>query len=405
MMINFDIEKIKTAIADGWGKITNHDPKRAAIIVVLILFIIGAVPKVIRFVTTSISAHSVEYIALTETPEISDGDNVLTLSGELKPYLHTEIFSRINGLVKQRYVQLGQHVRQGQTLATIDTPDLDAEAQSARSALISAQKHLMETRYQYSYAKQTYDRYKRSAVGGAVSRQEIDTKYNDYKTAEMNFFSAKADVQKAQSDLRRLTELQKYKRVVAPFSGIISKYNVDAGANVVAGGSTTSTSLFEIQQIDKFRATVFVPQNFVRFITNGQAVDVYAPENPTKKIRGYISQISGKLDNVSRSMEVALIVPNDNKSGLYSGLYVKTDINIKGKQKVMTVNPACLTTFKSPDQYVAEVRPDSTVHFIRVKQGRDFGDKVEILEGLKGNEHLITNLNDDIKEGQKVKFK
>jgi len=199
--------------------------------------------------------------------------------------------------------------------------------------------------------------------------------------------------------------LQKYKRVVAPFSGIISKYNVDAGANVVAGGSTTSTSLFEIQQIDKFRATVFVPQNFVRFITNGQAVDVYAPENPTKKIRGYISQISGKLDNVSRSMEVALIVPNDNKSGLYSGLYVKTDINIKGKQKGMTVNPACLTTFKSPDQYVAEVRPDSTVHFIRVKQGRDFGDKVEILEGLKGNEHLITNLNDDIKEGQKVKFK
>ena len=104
-------------------------------------------------------------------------------------------------------------------------------------------------------------------------------------------------------------------------------------------------------------------------------------------------------------MEVALIVPNDNKSGLYSGLYIKTNINIKNKQKIMTINPACLTTLTTPDQYVIEVKPDSTIHFIKVKQGRDLGDRVEILEGLKGNERLITNINDDLKEGQKVKFK
>ena len=373
--------------------------------IVAFLLLVGIIPKVVRFITTSINAREAKYVALVEKPTLTNGEDGLELSGELKPYLQTEMFSRINGLVSERCVQLGDHVKKGQLLATIDTPDLDAEAASAKSALISAEKHLMETKYQYNFAKQTYERFKNSSSDGAISRQDLDTKYNEFKTSEMNYLGAQADVDKAKQDLNRLTALQGYKRVVAPFDGVISKYNIDAGANVVSGGSSTSTSLFEIQQIDKFRATIFVPQNYVRFIKDGQAVEVYIPENPSQKFKGYISQISGKLDNVSRAMEVALIIPNDGKSGLYSGLYVKTNIDVKDRQKYLTINPACLTTFNSPDQYVAEVRPDSTIHFIKVKQGRDFGDKVEILEGLKGDEKLITNINDNLKEGDKVEFK
>ena len=379
--------------------------KNIIIAIVAFLLLVGIIPKVVRFITTSINAREAKYVALVEKPTLTNGEDGLELSGELKPYLQTEMFSRINGLVSERCVQLGDHVKKGQLLATIDTPDLDAEAASAKSALISAEKHLMETKYQYNFAKQTYERFKNSSSDGAISRQDLDTKYNEFKTSEMNYLGAQADVDKAKQDLNRLTALQGYKRVVAPFDGVISKYNIDAGANVVSGGSSTSTNLFEIQQIDKFRATIFVPQNYVRFIKNGQAVEVYIPENPSQKFKGYISQISGKLDNVSRAMEVALVIPNDGKSGLYSGLYVKTNIDVKDRQKYLTINPACLTTFNSPDQYVAEVRPDSTIHFIKVKQGRDFGDKVEILEGLKGDEKLITNINDNLKEGDKVEFK
>ena len=379
--------------------------KNIIIAIVAFLLLVGIIPKVVRFITTSINAREAKYVALVEKPILTNGEDGLELSGELKPYLQTEMFSRINGLVSERYVQLGDHVKKGQLLATIDTPDLDAEAASAKSALISAEKHLMETKYQYNFAKQTYERFKNSSSDGAISRQDLDTKYNEFKTSEMNYLGAQADVDKAKQDLNRLTALQGYKRVVAPFDGVISKYNIDAGANVVSGGSSTSTSLFEIQQIDKFRATIFVPQNYVRFIKDGQAVEVYIPENPSQKFKGYISQISGKLDNVSRAMEVALVIPNDGKSGLYSGLYVKTNIDVKDRQKYLTINPACLTTFNSPDQYVAQVRPDSTIHFIKVKQGRDFGDKVEILEGLKGDEKLITNINDNLKEGDKVEFK
>lgn len=379
--------------------------KNIIIAIVAFLLLVGIIPKVVRFITTSINAREAKYVALVEKPTLTNGEDGLELSGELKPYLQTEMFSRINGLVSERCVQLGDHVKKGQLLATIDTPDLDAETASAKSALISAEKHLMETKYQYNFAKQTYERFKNSSSDGAISRQDLDTKYNEFKTSEMNYLGAQADVDKAKQDLNRLTALQGYKRVVAPFDGVISKYNIDAGANVVSGGSSTSTSLFEIQQIDKFRATIFVPQNYVRFIKDGQAVEVYIPENPSQKFKGYISQISGKLDNVSRAMEVALVIPNDGKSGLYSGLYVKTNIDVKDRQKYLTINPACLTTFNSPDQYVAEVKPDSTIHFIKVKQGRDLGDKVEILEGLKGDEKLITNINDNLKEGDKVEFK
>ena len=379
--------------------------KNIIIAIVAFLLLVGIIPKVVRFITTSINAREAKYVALVEKPTLTNGEDGLELSGELKPYLQTEMFSRINGLVSERCVQLGDHVKKGQLLATIDTPDLDAETASAKSVLISAEKHLMETKYQYNFAKQTYERFKNSSSDGAISRQDLDTKYNEFKTSEMNYLGAQADVDKAKQDLNRLTALQGYKRVVAPFDGVISKYNIDAGANVVSGGSSTSTSLFEIQQIDKFRATIFVPQNYVRFIKDGQAVEVYIPENPSQKFKGYISQISGKLDNVSRAMEVALVIPNDGKSGLYSGLYVKTNIDVKDRQKYLTINPACLTTFNSPDQYVAQVRPDSTIHFIKVKQGRDFGDKVEILEGLKGDEKLITNINDNLKEGDKVEFK
>ena len=379
--------------------------KNIIIAIVAFLLLVGIIPKVVRFITTSINAREAKYVALVEKPTLTNGEDGLELSGELKPYLQTEMFSRINGLVSERCVQLGDHVKKGQLLATIDTPDLDAEAASAKSALISAEKHLMETKYQYNFAKQTYERFKNSSSDGAISRQDLDTKYNEFKTSEMNYLGAQADVDKAKQDLNRLTALQGYKRVVAPFDGVISKYNIDAGANVVSGGSSTRTSLFEIQQIDKFRATIFVSQNYVRFIKDGQAVEVYIPENPSQKFKGYISQISGKLDNVSRAMEVALVIPNDGKLGLYSGLYVKTNIDVKDRQKYLTINPACLTTFNSPDQYVAEVRPDSTIHFIKVKQGRDFGDKVEILEGLKGDQKLITNINDNLKEGDKVEFK
>ncbi len=143
---------------------------------------------------------------------------------------------------------------------------------------------------------------------------------------------------------------------------------------------------------------------FLYNIYDGQAVDVYIPEKPPQKFKGYISQISGKLDNISRSMEVALIIPNDEKSVLYNGLYVKTKINIKGKEKILTINPSCLVTLNSPEQHVIQVKDDSTIHFLKIKHGRDLDDRIEILEWLKGDELLITNIKDVLKEGQKVKY-
>ena len=390
-MINNILEKIK-----------KHKIKSSVIGIFVFMFLVGFIPKVTRDIITWKNAKSYEYVALYENPKIESGDSTLELSGELKPYLHTEIFSRINGIIKKRYVELGDKVVQGQLLATIDSPDLDEEGHSANATLITAQKRLLEAEYQYNFSKQSYERYKQSSEGGAISKQELDAKHNEFKTSEMNYLAAKAEVKRAEAMKKRIQVLMDYKNVKAPFNGVISKYNIDAGANVVAGGSSTSTNLFEIQQIDKFRVSLNIPQNYIPYVKIGMTVDLYTPNNPKNKFKGIITQNSQKLDPISRTMEVVAIINNDDKSGLYPGLYVKSDINIKGEEKILTVNPACLTTLNT-GRYVVTVNDSGKIHFQKVLTGRDFGDKVEILEGLNGDENLIINITDDLQDGQTVK--
>ena len=384
------------------GKIKKHKVKSSVIGIFVFMFLVGFIPKVTRDIIAWKNAKSYEYVALYESPKIENGDSALELSGELKPYLHTEIFSRINGIIKKRYVELGDKVVQGQLLATIDSPDLDEEGQSANATLITAQKRLLEAEYQYNFSKQSYDRYKQSSEGGAISKQELDAKYNEFKTSEMNYLAAKAEVKRAEAMKNRVQALMDYKNVRAPFSGVISKYNIDVGANVVAGGSSTSTSLFEIQQIDKFRVSLNIPQNYIPYVKLGMTVDLYTPNNPKNKFKGTITQSSQTLDPVSRTMEVVAIINNANDSGLYAGLYVKSDIHINGEEKIITVNPASLTTLNT-GRYVVTVNKSGKIHFQKVLTGRDFGDKVEILEGLKGDENLIINITDDLRDGQTVK--
>ncbi len=385
-------------------KIKKHKVKSSVIAIFVFMFLVGFIPKVSRDIIAWKNAKSYEYIALYENPKIESGDSSLELSGELKPYLHTEIFSRINGIIKKRYVELGDKVVQGQLLATIESPDLDEEGQSANATLITAQKRLLEAEYQYNFSKQSYDRYNQSSEGGAISKQELDAKYNEFKTAEMNYQAAKAEVKRANAMKNRIQALMDYKNVRAPFNGVISKYNVDVGANVVAGGSSTSTSLFEIQQIDKFRVSLNIPQNYIPYVKLGMTVDLYTPNNPKNKFKGVITQNSQALDPVSRTMEVVAIINNDEESGLYPGLYVKSDIHINGEEKIITVNPACLTTLNT-GRYVITVNKVGKIHFQKVLTGRDFGDRVEILEGLRGDENLIINITDDLKDGQTVKWR
>ena len=174
--------------------------------IVGVFFIIGLIPKLVRFIETALRAREAAYTAIVETPQITNGQDTLELSGELKPFLYTKLYSRIDGLVKERYVELGDKVKKGQLLAEIETPDLDAETASAKSALISAEKREMETKYQYDYARQTYERYEKSAVDGAISKQDLDTKYNNFKTSEMNYQSAKADAEKAKEVQQQMEE-------------------------------------------------------------------------------------------------------------------------------------------------------------------------------------------------------
>ncbi len=188
-----------------------------------------------------------------------------------------------------------------------------------------AQKSLVDAQYRYNLAKDTYFRYKKSFVDGAISPQEMQMKETDFKSAEAQYKVAKANLQRA-------TEMQNYEYIKAPFDGVVTKYNLDTGANIVAGGSSTSTMLFEVSQIDKLRSRIDIPQSYIDRIKLNQKISFFVPETPEKTYVGTLSKLSKSFDNLKRTMKAEITV--DNKDlGLFAGQYVKTVIPLKIKIK------------------------------------------------------------------------
>lgn len=372
--------------------------KKAIIILAVTFFLIlGTVPKIIRFAENRNSEEQ-KFTVYYETPSHNAAIPDIELSGELKPYYSAQIYSKIDGLLKNRYVNLGDKVRKGQLLATIDAPVTDSDKISAESGLNAAQKALIEAEYKLNYAKETFERYKNAS--NAISVQELKSKEIDYNSAQMEYRIAKANVQTAQSQLRRASELKKYEEIAAPFDGIVTNYNVDAGSNIVAGGSSTSTVLFEISQVDKLRLRADIPQSYLNRIKNGEEIKFYVPEKPNKIYTGKIERIQKSLDSTSRTMKIEIITPNKNEE-LFAGLYVRIIIPSKepSGKNLLIKNEYVITDSFGTRVLTVE---NNKLHFIPVEIGNDYGEVVEIVKGLKGNEKIVTNYNDSLTEAQQV---
>lgn len=200
--------------------------------------------------------------------------------------------------------------------------------------------------------------------------------------------------------LQRANELKNYEYIKAPFDGVITKYNADIGANIVSGGSSTSDAMFEISQNNKLRLRIDVPQFYIDRIRQNQEIKFYLPENSNKIYAGKITQLSNNLDDISRTMKIEISVDNTDKK-LYSGLYVKAIIPANKNKKMLLVKNELIIN-NSKGTQVLTIDRDNKLHFVPVVIGKDFGDVVEIMQGLNGSEKLVTNISDSLKEGQKV---
>ena len=346
--------------------------------------------------------ENLETVVTVARPKIAAKSRSLILPGELSPFLQTQIYSRTSGTLRQRFVDIGDHVKKGQLLAVVDVPEIDQEMLQAKAALNQSVSAAFEQKTRMDLAKITYERWQKNVESGGVSQQDADQRKADYLTSREAYRVAQATIAQNKANLRRVLALQNYKNILAPFSGVITSRNVDAGANIVGGGSSTSTNLFTIAQMDKLRIFINVPQANVDGIRKGLQAQISVPEQPKKIYYGVIARMSDMVDPQSRTMKTEVDLANPNNV-LSPGRYAQVTLDIPQTTQTLTV-PNTVLIVNADGTHVMLVQPDNTLKYVQVTPGRDDGENVEILNGIHSDDVLVTNPPDTLKAGQEVKI-
>lgn len=299
----------------------------------------------------------------------------LILPGTFQAIKQTTIYPRSNGYVKSWKVDIGDNVQAGQLLAEISTPEVDQQLAQARA--------------QEEIAKVTADRWRDLVQKNVVSRQEYDQNQKAYEAAKAN--------------LEQLQKIQGFQQIVAPFAGKIAARNIDIGTLVTAGTGNSGTPLFSIVQSDVLRVYVFAPQENAPSIHEGIEAKIILQEYPGQEFEGKVTRIAGALDPQSRTMQVEVQVPNGDEK-LYAGMYGQVKFLLTDENAPIVV-PANAFVFRKEGAQVATIENADRIHWQKIRVGRDFGDRIEVLDGLKENTKVVMNPTDDLREGIQVAVK
>jgi RND family efflux transporter MFP subunit len=333
----------------------------------------------------------------------------LTLPGTLQAVTEAPILARADGYLKKRYVDLGDKVQAGQPLAEIEAPELDqlilqaeAAVAQAQASLEQAQASLEQGKSNRELARVTAERWKTLAAEGVVSQQENDqnqaqlTSLNaNVQALEKAIAAQRSNVAAAQANLARLQDVQGYRIVKAPFEGVITVRNVDVGALVTTG----STLLYRIAQTGTLRTYVNVPQVNASAIHAGQAARLTLSNFPGRHFPGSVARTANALDPATRTMLVEIAVPNAD-GALFPGMYAEVDLSTARANPPLLI-PAQALLSRSDGAQVAVVQKDGVVHLQKVSIGRDFGDRVEIVQGVAEGTTILVAPG-DAAEGAKI---
>jgi RND family efflux transporter MFP subunit len=344
------------------------------------------------------------------TARRADGRGNLVLPGNIQAVTEAPILARAEGFIKQRYADIGDRVTAGQLLAEIEAPDMDQQVRQSQAAVQQAQADLERAnaaleqgKANESLAKVTAQRWDNLVKRGVVSRQENDQYQAQYQAQAANVraldravAAGKSSVAAAQANVDRLTDLQNYLKVRAPFAGVITLRNVDVGALVNSG----STLLFRIARTNLLRTYVNVPQSSASEVHVGQAATLSTSEAPNVMFPGQVARTANALDPASRTLLVEIQAPNPDGK-LMPGMYVEVDLNLPRKDPPLLI-PSDTLVVRPEGTMVAVVGAENKVHFQRIQVGRDFGDRIEVLSGMREGEKVIVNPNDSVQEGVRV---
>ena len=309
----------------------------------------------------------------------------IALPGNTQAFMDTPIYSRTSGYLKRWYFDIGTHVRQGQLMAQIETPELDQQLQVAQADLKSSQANL-------DLAVTTAARYQNLLKTNSVSKQETDVATGDEA-------AKRAARDASEANVRRLTQLQSFENVYAPFDGIVTARNTDVGALIEAGANTVPKELFHLAAMRKIRVFVAVPEAYSASIKDDTQATLTLDEYPGQKFVGDVARNSNQIDQASRTLNVEVDIDNA-KGELLPGAYVFVHFKVPEHSTSLTI-PSNTLLFRSQGLQVATVVGDK-VHLVPVKIGNDMGATVEIASGLQASDKVIVDPSDSIAEGQTV---
>jgi RND family efflux transporter MFP subunit len=340
-------------------------------------------------------APAVAVATVQPAPPVS----VLSLPGETASWYESTIYSRVDGYVAKWFVDIGDHVDEGQVLATIETPELDASLLAARARLNAAKAELQVRQAEADFARTTYDRWKNSPKG-VVSEQEREDKKAGFESAKAKVSAALAQVDLARADVDRLTALEQFKQVRAPFTGTIVQRRIDIGNLVTAGSTSGTTLLYRITQNDPIRVFVDAPQAVSESMKVGTPVQIHVNSLQNRPFDGRITRTARAVDSRARTLRVEVDIPNHDDA-LLPGLYAKVGFHVHGKG--MAQVPAAALVARAAGQQVALVNSDDTVEFRDVSIARDNGNTVDLASGVTPGDRVVLNISSQIVAGQKVR--
>jgi RND family efflux transporter MFP subunit len=321
-------------------------------------------------------------------PTAEKPDEELVLPGSLLAYEESPIYARTSGYLVRWYKDIGSRVKDGELLATIDTPEVDQELDQTRAS----RRQILA---QLELAKISADRWENLRKTDAVSAQEADQQTSGYKQAQANLAAADANV-------RRLEQLEGFKKVYAPFSGVITRRNVDPGALINAGAGASGRELFDLARVDPLRVYTSVPQAYAPYMKVGGRATVTLQEFPGEKFSALIARTAEAIEPNTRTLLTEVDVPN--KAGrLLPGSFGEVHFAVGSNVDKVTV-PVNAMLFRSEGPRLAVVDNDLKVRLRPINIGRDYGTSLEILGGVAAGDQVIINPPDSLEEGQQVQL-
>jgi RND family efflux transporter MFP subunit len=386
---------------------TSQSSRRTLFIVGLVLLIlltgglaVGTIPRLIRERAASTlaatnAAQPPRVAVATATRVAPDAERVLP--GNCLPLTEIAIYPRTTGYLKRWTVDIGDHVKAGQLLAEISTPEIDAQLEQARATLVQDKANLARSKAQEVYAKSEEKREKEAYTASVSSKNAYESAVAASGVAGATVSASEATLQVDAANIMRLEALQSFQKITATFDGVITARNIDPGALLQADTPATTKEMFHLMRTDILRVWVNVPQTFSTTIQTGQTATVYRREDPARIFAGKVARTADALDPNTRTLLTEVHVPNPENL-LRPGMYL--EVRFVFDRKIFPIMiPSAAVVVRSQSPLVGVLDANHAIHYRPVQLGRDYGAQVEVTVGLKQGEIVVIHPGDDLPEG------